>query len=203
MPTIKSLCILVAAQLALGAAPLAAEEVVLPSAAEQRFAEVADAVCNRQIAGEVSFGGGIDADTQLLNEAGLMFGVAPGVVERMGLDGVGLISQSILGGQQIGDDYIIVAVGGRLPGCRTILLRKEPTETGESAAAKLAASGWTEVPATNTPGASILRRIFVRRDTSGQPFMLNLYAGTMPESDVYLVSTVSLIPANATLPEGF
>lgn len=203
MPTFKSLCIVVAAQLTLGAAPLAAEEVVLPAAAEQRFAEVADAVCYKQIAGEASFGGGIDADTQLLNEAGLMFGVAPGVVERMGLDGVGLISQSILGGHQVGDDYIVVAVGGRLPGCRTILLRKEPTETGESAAAKLAASGWTEVPATNAPGSSLLRRLFVRRDTSGQPILLNLYAGTVPDSDIHLVSTVTLIPESVTLPDGF
>jgi hypothetical protein len=186
--------------------PLAAEETATPAAIEQRFAEVSDRVCFRQATGEVSFGAAEDADTQLMNEVGVVLGLVPGVIERLGREGIGLVAQSVLGSQQVGNDHIVLAVGGRIPGCRAILLRNEASEVpeaGKSAAANLAALGWTEVSATNPPGSGMLRRMFLRRGASGQPVLLNLYAGTVPDSDIFLVSTVTPVPEYVTLPDGF
>lgn len=191
------------AHLVLGGALVFADEVPAPAVSEQRFAEVANSLCFKQVTGAISFGVGITADTLLMNEAGLMFGVPAGTVERMGSTGVGLISQAILGGQQLEDDVVVVAVGGQIPGCRTILVSKNASGTGENAAAMLAASGWTEVPAANTPDAVLRRRMFVRRDAAGQPFLLSLYAGKMPDNDMQLVSTMWFVPENVSLPEGF
>jgi hypothetical protein len=79
---------------------------------------------------------------------------------------------------------IVVAVGGRIPGCRIIFVSKNPLGTGEGVAKELNASGWTEVEATNAPDAALFRCMFVRRDASGQPILMNLYAGSTPDSDV-------------------
>jgi len=67
----------------------------------------------------------------------------------------------------------------------------------------LTSSGWKEAAASNPPGANPFRRMFVRRDASGQPWLLNLYAGALPNSEIHLVATVWQVPANVVLPEGF
>ncbi len=199
----RTICIFVAAQFAFATPSLADEAGAQTAAAEQRFAEVAHNACYRQIAGEISFGGSLEADNKLIIQAGLEPGTDPRTLERMNRAFVGLIAQSIIGWQPVGDDFIVLAVGGRMDGCRTILLRKEAEGRGDNAAAKLVAMGWKEAPASNDPDAIIMRRMFVRRDTSGQPILLNLYAGKIPESDLFLLSSTALIPPNVTLPEGF
>jgi hypothetical protein len=200
---VRAICILFAAHLAFATPSLADDAGAQTVAAEQRFAEVAHNACYRQVAAEISFGGSLEADNKLINQAGLEPGVDPSTLERMNRAFVGLIAQSIIGSQTVGDDFIVLAVGGRMDGCRTILLRKEAEGRGDNAAAKLVAMGWKEAPASNDPDAIVMRRMFVRRDTSGQPILLNLYAGKIPDSDLFLLSSTALIPPNVTLPEGF
>lgn len=195
MPLIvRAICILFAAQFAFSTPLLADEAGAQTAAAEQRFAEVAHNACYRQVAGEISFGGGLEADNKLISEAGLEPGIDPRTLERMNRAFVGLISQSIIGWQPVGDDFIVLAVGGRMDGCRTILLRKDAEGRGDHAAAKLVALGWKEAPASSDPDAIVMRRMFVRRDTSGQPILLNLYAGKIPESDLFCFQAQHLFP---------
>jgi hypothetical protein len=90
----RYLAVIFATQIALGNMPLRAEVLVdmADVSVEQCFAEVANSVCLRQISGEISFGFGIEADTLLMSEAGLMFGIPPGTVQRLGREGVQLLA---------------------------------------------------------------------------------------------------------------
>ncbi|MGL5838429.1 MAG: hypothetical protein ACRCY3_08010 [Sphingorhabdus sp.] len=183
------------------AQPVAADQPDSSSAVA--LVDVSMRVCYRLAANELKLGGAIADDTKALEDNGITSGLMDGTLNRLGRDGVGLISQSIIGQRAIGEDIVLVAVGGTMPGCRSILLSKAPATLSLDAANSLVSAGWKEAPANNAAGAPVARRMFVKRGANGQPYLLNMFTGTFPQSDFQVMTTINPIPPGVQLPEGF
>lgn len=186
--------------LALAAQPLAAQEAAPDSGAA--LAETTLRGCYRLIAGEIALGKGLVEDNQVLIDAGLEVGLQKAAYDALGRDATGLISNSFIGQRASGDDVVVFAAGGRMPGCRTILLSKDPATNGDGTATALVASGWKEVSASQrTP--NVQRRIFLKVDgVGGQPWLINMFVGSVPGSQLRVMTTVNPVPPEVTLPEG-
>ena len=167
------------------------------------LSEVISQVCQRFAAGDLAFGQSLEGDARLLADVKIASGLQNETLERLGREGVGLIAQSLIGERAAGSDTVVLAVGGQVPGCRSILLSKETGPLADQAASALVAAGWREAPASNAPGAPLLRRMFVKRDAKGDAFLVNLFAGSLPQSDFRLMTTVNRVPSGVELPKGF
>jgi hypothetical protein len=55
---------------------------------------------------------------------------------------------------------------------------------------------------TGTRGP-VTKRVFLRRDESGRPYLLNLIGLNEPIGKVQLYTTVVAVPAGVALPKGF
>lgn len=157
--------------------------------------------CYRLMAGEIALGKGLALDNQVLVDAGLMVGLQSATVEALGRDATSLISQSFIGQRSSGDDVVLFAAGGQMPGCRTILLSKRAETNGDNAAAALTAKGWKEVSAAPRAGSTMQRRMFLKADAAGQPYLINMFVGSIPGSDLRVMTTVNPVPPEVTLPE--
>ncbi len=184
------------------AAAVAAQGAVPAPDSGAALAETTLSGCYRLMSGEIQLGKGLVEDNQVLVDAGLEVGLQSATVEALGRDATGLISQSFIGQRSSGDDVVLFAAGGQMPGCRTILLSKRAETNGDGAAAALSASGWKEVSASQrTP--NIQRRIFLKLDgAGGQPWLINMFVGAIPGSDLRVMTTVNPVPPEVTLPEG-
>jgi hypothetical protein len=165
------------------------------------LAETTLSGCYRLMAGEIKLGKGLVEDNQVLVDAGLVVGLQGTTVDALGRDATGLISQSFIGQRSSGDDVVLFAAGGQMPGCRTILLSKRAETNGDNAAAALTAKGWKEVSATQRAGSPMQRRMFLKADAGGQPYLINMFVGAIPGSDLRVMTTVNPVPPEVTLPE--
>ena len=183
-----------------GAVPLAEQNLLASD-----VVSVSTKVCYRFARHEIVLGETIEADTAVLATGGVNFGIANGAYERVGREGSGLLSQAVLGSRASGSDFVILAVGGRVPGCKTMAVATEAGTLVADIASILTGKGedWREAPATNTPGAPLQKRMFVKRDASGQVYLMNLFAISLPASELRVLTTVNAVPPGVTLPEGF
>lgn len=183
-----------------GAAPLAE-----PRSLASDVVSVSTDICYRLARQEIVLGGGIEADTAVLASGGVSFGIANGGYERLGREGVGLLSRAVLGSRSSGPDLVVLAIGGQVPGCKTMAVAKDAGSLFSDIALKLTAKGvdWREAPASNSPGAPIQKRMFVKRDAAGQAYLMNVFAITLPASELRVLTTVNAVPPGVILPEGF
>ena len=180
--------------------PLPATAQASPAA---ELVDVTMGVCYGLATGEVKLGGSLDDDTKALKSKNVAFGLRQATMDRLGRQSLGLVSRSLIGERISGEASVILAVGGAMPGCRSILLSKTVDGQDISVAKLFVDAGWKEAPATNAPGAALNRRIFVRRDAKGQPYLVNMFTSSSPQSDVRIITTVNAIPPGVQLPEGF
>lgn len=184
------------------AAAVAAQGAVPAPDSGAALAETTLKGCYRLMSGEIALGKGLAQDNQVLVDAGLDVGLQKATYDALGRDGTGLISNSFIGQRTTGDDVLVFAAGGQMPGCRTILLSKHAETNGDGAAAALSASGWKEVSATQRT-ANVQRRIFLKvNGTGGQPWLINMFVGAIPGSELRVMTTVNPVPPEITLPEG-
>ncbi len=188
-----------AAMLAIAIAPLAAQTPTPSSGAI--LAETTLRGCYRLMAGEIALGRGLTEDDQVVRDAGLDVGLQNTTLDALGRDSLSLISQSYIGQRASGADVVVFAAGGRMPGCRTILLSPDAATNGDAAAAALVAAGWKEVSASQQTTA-VQRRIFLKADAGGQPWLINMFVGALPGSQLRVLTTVNPVPPEVTQPKG-
>ena len=175
----------------------------VPISSATELVDVTIGVCYGLATGKVKLSGTLEEDTKALTSKNVSFGLRRATMDRLGGQSIGLIARSIIGERIVGEDAVALAVGGRMAGCRSILLSKTVDGHDTKVTQSLTASGWKEAPTTNAPNATLIRRMFVRRDEIGQPFLINLFIGSLPQSDFRLMMTVNAIPADVQLPQGF
>ena len=197
----KAAAVFLLAAIAVATGPAAAAE---PSAVAE-LVDVTNRVCHSQATDPLGFDGTPDQDEQFMKANKLAYGLSPGTLERFGPDAQGILSRSIMGSRESGGDLIVLSIGGAFSRCKTMLLSPTDEAVGDEAASAFASSSlrWKEAPATNTPGAPLQKRMFISRDEAGQAYLLNMFTTTVPNSQLRLLTTVNLIPANVELPEGF
>jgi hypothetical protein len=192
----------VALALLLATAAAAPAAPTMPSSAAELVDATVD-ICLPVAKEELKLGASVEQDEKALKLRKMSFGLGSATMGKLGRSGIGLISRSLIGERVVGDDVIVLAVGGAMPGCRSILVSKVSDGHDAKVAELLLMSGWKEAPATNASGAAIIRRMFVRRDGKGQPYLINMMTGTLPASDIRVITTVNPIPPGVQLPQGF
>jgi len=136
---------------------------------------------------------------------GLQSGINKTMLDDLGPAGTGLISQASIGSKSLGNGVMVMALGGRQPGCRIILLADpDPAMTdGVSSALAKPANGWKLIPEMSGTRGGIERRAFIRRDAKGLPYLLNLMTVIQESPRLRLFTTVVAIPAGVALPKGY
>ena len=167
--------------------------------------DVTNSVCYPHATGELPFTATPKKDKQILAAKNLTAGITGQTKERLGRAGFTFLSRSIMAQRPSGADVIVLGVEGDMPGCKTILVSASTAGVTDEAAKAFTASslGWKEAPSTNQPGAPLQKRMFVRRDGKGVPYVLNLTTTTIPNSQIRVFTTVNPIPDSVQLPEGF
>ncbi|MET0589446.1 MAG: hypothetical protein ABWZ75_13075 [Novosphingobium sp.] len=167
--------------------------------------DVTNSVCYPHATGELPFTATPKTDKQILAAKKLTAGITGETKERLGRAGFTFLSGSIMAQRPSGADMIVLGVEGDMPGCKTILVSASTDSVTDAAAAAFTASslGWKEAPSTNQPGAPLQKRMFVRRDGKGVPYVLNLTTTAIPNSQIRVFTTVNPIPDSVQLPEGF
>jgi len=134
---------------------------------------------------------------------GLDGGIENATLNALG-PAVDLISQAAIGHRDNGTHRIVFAAGGRLPGCRTILVGTPITGIADAVARDLLSptAEWREFSELKSGAGPINKRGFLRR-VDGKPYLLNLIELTQPMGQVHLFTTVIAVPPQVTLPKGF
>lgn len=179
-----------------------------PSVATSSVADLVDvtnSICYPHATGVLPFTATPEKDKQILASKNLAAGITGETKERLGRAGFTFLSRSIMAQRTSGADVIVLGVEGDMPGCKTILVSASMASFTDDAAKAFTASslGWKEAPSTNQPGAPMQKRMFVRRDEKGTPYLLNLFTTTIPNSQIRVFTTVNPIPDSVQLPEGF
>lgn len=138
-----------------------------------------------------------------VEKMGLMFGVNDKMLEDLGTLGQTLVSRSTMGSKSLDHGDVVVTFGGTQPGCRVILLAEAPVNVTDAISSNLANVGWKAVPAMTAQRGALERRAFVKRDTQGNPYLMNLMIIGDPSLKIRLVTTTVRIPAGVALPPGF
>jgi len=193
----------VTAVLAVLLAAAAGPPVATQASPAADFVDVTMALCYGVATGVVKFDGSLEGDAKVLTDRKVASGLRQGTMERLGRQGLGFVSQSIIGERVSGEDAIVLAVGGKMEGCRTMLLSKTVDGHETKVAKILVAAGWKEAPANDAHAAAVNRRMFIRRDAKGQPFLVNMFTGALAQSEFRVMTTVNAIPPGVELPQGF
>ncbi|WP_299193426.1 hypothetical protein [uncultured Erythrobacter sp.] len=148
----------------------------------------------------------VSGDQEIIESQGFSYGIDGSIYERFGIQGSGILNRSVMGHRVIGEDVIVLAVGGQLPGCKTILLRSAVDNLEDEVAIALTElePQWRELPfADSRQGSRVTMRRFLMRDSEGKPFLINLITTPIPNSDFRLLATVNAVPSNIPIPQGF
>lgn len=135
---------------------------------------------------------------------GLGYGVNDSMMKALGKPGLMMIAQSTMGSKSLDQGDVVLAVGGRQPGCRVILLAEPSVNVTQAVAARLVQAGWKAMPSMTEARGAIERRAFVRRDGKASPYLMNLMTVTTPApgSKLRLFTTTIAIPDHVRLPDG-
>lgn len=99
---------------------------------------------------------------------------------------------------------VVLAAGGRQPGCRVMLLSAPSLSVTELVSTSLLRLNWRAIPSMTATRGVIDRRAFFRRDSAGNPYLMNLMTITTPapDSKLRLFTTTVRIPEGVQLPPG-
>ena len=191
------------------ASPLQAQEAseAVESAVASRYAEAVVDGCLPMARGDVDFSNTSPTeDSEIIAAQGFDYGIDGDVLARFGVQGSGVLNNAIMGKRAAGEDMFVLAIGGALPGCKVILLRPESANLEDEVATAFSTlqPEWRELPFARTrPGTNVTMRRFIMRDEDNTPFLINLITTPIPDSQIRLVATLSPIPANVQIPEGY
>lgn len=173
------------------------------------IAELSDNVCYGIVSGAIPMPSvqdpnSVDKSIKALEAKGLSFGINADMMKDLGKPGLTLVSQSTMGSKSLDKGNVILAVGGRLPGCRVILLADPEVSSTEAVSAQLSRFGWRAMPDMTGARGAIEKRTFFRRDAKGDPYLMNLMTITAPapDSKLRMYTTTIRIPEGVQLPEG-
>lgn len=176
----------------------------------QDVADISTRVCYGLASGSVtlpSFKGSNDiaAEDKAITALGVRPGLDRETLAGLGQIGTAMVSQSTLAQRVNGTARIVVAIGGRMQGCRTILVADDQVGATVAVAAALEGRGWKPVPSLTQTRSGLERRVFLRRDTEKKPYLLNLMTPTSsaPAGKLRLFTSVAAIPPGVQIPEGF
>jgi hypothetical protein len=147
----------------------------------------------------------LENSIKVLEGMGLSHGIGKNMAaEELGKLGIALVSHSTMGSKSLEQGDVILAVGGRQPGCRVILFSESSADVTEAVSAHLVRSSWKAVPSMTAKRRGIERRAFVRRDSKGSPYLMNLMTLTTPAPDSKLrMFTMTIrIPDGVQIPDG-
>ncbi len=194
---------------ALLAAPLGAEDVLesVGSETTDAFVATTNAACLSLADGSSSLSSvSAEEDRKVIESFGLAYGVNREIYDRFGVQGSGILNRAVMGNRKAGEDAIVLAVGGALPGCKVILLSEDQEGLADRVDASLSAADppWRELPfADSKPGSSVKKKSYFLRSEAGDSFILNLIMPTVPDSDIRLLATINRIPPHVEIPEGY
>ncbi|HEX8414457.1 MAG TPA: hypothetical protein VF637_11335 [Sphingomicrobium sp.] len=176
-----------------------------PATAYEDVAEVSTSACFEIASGHLTLASpASDEYADQLAKKGLARGIDQTALDMLG-PATALVSRSSMGQRKNGPAYIIIAANGPLPGCRVILAADpQPAAMDEVATALVKpALGWKSVPELTETRGVATKRVFLRRDKVGKPYMLNLVGLAGVPGKVQLFTTTIAVPPNVSLPAGF
>jgi hypothetical protein len=169
-------------------------------------AEISNSACLRIATGELIVPHPATSEFEALaGRLGLKAGIDRKALDMLG-PATSLVSRAAMAHRANGDSYIVLSTGGAMPGCRVILLSEPSAGAVDAVAAALVrpvGGGWTAFPAMTGTRGPVTKRVFLRRDRAGKPYLLNLVGLNEPVGKIQLYTNVVAVPANVTLPEGF
>ncbi len=195
--------------LMLGAHPALIAAKPMRSSLAMDVADITERACFASVSGSISFNrtpkADLKAEAKLMESLGLVSGLNNKTLTLLGAGGGGLIDSAIIAERANGEARIVLAIGGRVPGCRTILATKDAgkAETELTSLLQTNAYGWKSLPSKNATRGNVRKLSFIRRDASGKPYLLNMLIPSATNTDVKLLTTVHTIPPKVTLPAGF
>jgi hypothetical protein len=197
--------------LRLGLTVLALLSAPAPAAPAQRslgedVADVATRVCYKVVSGALRWNPASLAEEEaLLKSLDLRSGLPPGTIDNFGRNLAATFNQSILASRPNGASHVLLAIGGRMPGCRVVVSGRPGAVAAADviAALKRPPYGWTPAPALGRSGGPIVRHSFVRRAENGATLLLDLLVVTEASGTFRLMAMVLPPPPGATLPPGF
>ena len=168
-------------------------------------AEISTTACYARASGSLTFSS--PATTAYEAEVGKL-GLKAGI-DQVALDMLGpataLVSRTAMAHRKNGGAVVIMAADGPMPGCRVILASEPDAKAADAVASALSdkGRGWLAVPALTETRGVATRRVFLRRDGAGKPYMLNLISLAGVPGKVQLYTTTVAVPPDVTLPPGF
>jgi hypothetical protein len=180
--------------LLLGVAPATA-----PAArtVEADFAEMTSRICYPIVTGERPF-----THTDLASEMAaiaaldLTYGIPPGVIDTLPHTAQTAVSRATLASRTNGNYQSLFALGGAVPGCKVLLTGPADAALTERIAAPFGSreGGWTRRPGLDRRSGAVERRSFVRRDSKGGDYLLDLLIVHSPEAGLRLLAMVAPLP---------
>lgn len=179
-----------------GPAPTLAEDV----------ADVTTRTCYPVMAGRLRWDPSkLEEERVALSRLGLTPGIPGGVIDSFVPTVAAAFNQAILASRQNGEAHVLLALGGRMPGCR-VIAAGAPGAVTEAQMVDLLRSpahGWTRAPALDRLAGPIQRRSFVRRTDDGMTLVLDLLVLTEPLGTFRLMAMVAPAQPGMKLPDGF
>jgi hypothetical protein len=182
---------------------LAAASAVTPA---QDVADVSTRICYGLTSGTVALPGladpnGVQATQAGIEALGLGFGLDKVSLDDLGPGGAALVSGSTMGTRVNGVARTVLTIGER--GCRVLLVGDEDAALSDKVAAALLAAGWKAGPPAQQQSPAAVRRMFLRRDAAGKPYLLNLQTLNAASGRLRLFTSVAAIPPQVALPPGY
>lgn len=136
---------------------------------------------------------------------GLNYGIPSGIIDTLGQAGRNLVSRATIASRPNGDYQVILAAGGAMPGCHVLLAGRPDAALAEAVSEALAdrQGGWTRVPSMTDGRGPVERRSFIRRDSAGRPYLLDLFIARGTPTRLGLIASVTLWPRSVALPRGY
>lgn len=190
---------------ALALAPSMASPPRPASTLAEDVADVATRTCYPVMAGQLRWDPSkLEEERAALGRLGLTPGIPSGVIDSFVPTVAAVFNQAILASRRNGESHVLLALGGRMPGCRVIAAGAPGavTESQMVEALRSPARGWIRAPALDRLAGTMQRRSFVRRTEDGRTLLLDLLVLTEPIGTFRLMAMVVPAPPGMKLPDG-
>ena len=169
----------------------------------QDMVNVSNRLCYDTASGSLTVPQNVGEATALMEGMGLQYGVPGPVMDRLGPVASVMLNRTTMASLSRGDAHIVFAAGAQ--GCRVLLVAKDGTVAAETLAATLgsSANGWRAIPELTATRGALERRVFIRRDARGKPYLMNLMSVIDPKSELRAFTSFAPIPPQVTIPEGY
>ncbi|WP_305096900.1 hypothetical protein [Croceibacterium aestuarii] len=193
-----------------GAATAATAEETSEARIADEITQLSSGTCFGIISGEIampalSAKNSLDESIEKVESWGLSYGFSKEIAGKPGAPGLALVSRSTMGSKSLLDTDIVFAVGGSQPGCHVILLSEPSLSVTDSIARRLVEDGWRYIKEMTARRGALERRAFIRRDSEGQDYLMNLMTVLSPVrgTKMRLFTTTAKIPPQVRIPEGY